>query len=290
MNTWDTHSLRSEMKKWVESPSNEKNMRDSARQRIEDHFAKLPDPRAAGQVSVGLLKLGQWEGCVGALAVLDGRPAGWSSLSRCLDWRLLEIGLLRLLYLEDSRKRKQPRAHPVKAALGACHAMALGRLDCSRWCVDQLASGHEDGSIGPWGNSPFESFPLNLYALFSELRSIPTFGVFAEVISAWDDPTRLKSAIEAVCDYHVHHIGDPNDSEPIVEFESWPYPVFPVEVLAVERVRTIHDFDFPTVDHPIMRSPLAMVPKDIDLDEDPLLTRVFEAMREAYPGFELPDL
>lgn len=82
------------------------------------------------------------------------------------------------------------------------------------------------------------------------------------------------------CDYHLAQSVDAQEHRQFV----WaPYDLFPVDILAIARVREKQGLPMPEVDHPLMQTPLAKPPpNDVrpHMPPDPLLDAVIEKARK----------
>jgi len=84
-----------------------------------------------------------------------------------------------------------------------------------------------------------------------------------------------------VCDYHCQQCFDSPGEQ--ADFVWFPYNVFPVEILAIQRVRKDLGLSVPLIVHPLLDSPLVQVPSTPPLVQDALLGRIKERARTDFP-------
>jgi hypothetical protein len=137
-----------------------------------------------------------------------------------------------------------------------------------------------------WQINPLEPFLLQLYAIWKGIEvnwaNYPNakLGVYQQVIQAWNDPAKLTGALDMCCDYHLMRTGESDYQE----FYCPPYEVFPVEILAIYRLRTLLNLQTPTISHELMDSPLGKLPEPVQAKPDELLKRIFEVVEKEVPN------
>jgi hypothetical protein len=96
-------------------------------------------------------------------------------------------------------------------------------------------------------------------------------GPYAELVGAGTDTGRLAAAVHAALEHHVAHAQPSNQH--VDEFGSGPEHAFPVEVVALARIRERSGLPFPDVDHELWRTPLAQTRGEGPWPEHALLAR-----------------
>jgi hypothetical protein len=224
------------------------------------------DARQLAELSVSLMDLGLLDSVQGALRVLDSDQDGWLDLDQGFLWKYYEQRTLKRLFDQDRRPSRRPRSNPRDLALVTMHGLAVGRSQVA-WCRSELRNSLDGGAF-----DKIRSYPLGPYALWlvetadsqatAKYEGNPA-SVYGQVVSAWSDDDRLRDAMSAMCDFHVNRTVDTDDSELWMEFETHPYPIFPVEYLALVRVRESLGLTIPKCDHPLLGTPLAQLPSTI---------------------------
>lgn len=267
-----------EMKQWLGDPFNEAVLYQEPLAEVTDHLDKPRDDSAA-VLAVGFLNMETWVGASGAVAVLGSYPDGWHDLHRALEFKALSVCLYRHLFEIDQRRNREPRGRALHATLGLSHALALNDAVLSTKFGEALMASFRDGGLSAVGSSPLDSFMLSVWSrafgdvnLDSQIAQ-EDFGVYSGIDSKWEDMDEFGEAVRAACDYHVQRTLASDD--PSVEFDRYPYNIFPAEILAVMKVRG-SEGRVSGVAHPLMETALALPPHSLPSVSDTLLTRAWE--------------
>ncbi len=78
-------------------------------------------------------------------------------------------------------------------------------------------------------------------------------GPYADLFRYWDDPTSIAGAIRKMCDYHCQNMIDKGLDE---EFDVAPFDLYPVEILAVYKIRERLGLETPIIEHPLLATPM----------------------------------
>jgi hypothetical protein len=98
-------------------------------------------------------------------------------------------------------------------------------------------------------------------------------GAYAGILSNWDIPEALAEPLVTACDYHCENLRERNDN--LAEFDEPPFDLYPVEILAIYKVREGLGLETPKIDHPLMSTPLAsLASRDVTPIDDPIIRRV----------------
>jgi hypothetical protein len=113
-----------------------------------------------------------------------------------------------------------------------------------------------------------------------ERPGVASLGVYRAIFDSWHEPVDFASALLDACDYHLDHA---TYSDADKEFLTAPYDLFPVDIVAIARVREKQGLPMPELDHPLMKTPLAKPPpNDVRprMPPDPLLDAVIAKARK----------
>ncbi|MBM4068781.1 MAG: WGR domain-containing protein [Planctomycetes bacterium] len=213
----------------------------------------------------------------GVTSVLQGRPEGWPRIHLALQYEVWSIHLQRHM-----GKRQEIDQIPDHGGRLLALAWSLGDLSIVRWLGEAMLKHPEHFS---WHFTPLEPYLLQLYALWKNIEinwaNYPKakLGVYQQIFSAWEDPAKLSVALEMCCDYHLLRTGESGYQE----FSWSPYDIFPVEILAVHRVRELLGLPTPMIAHALMDSPLGKLPSPVHSPPDELLQRILDAIVQDAP-------
>jgi hypothetical protein len=154
--------------------------------------------------------------------------------------------------------------------------------------LPRVASGYfsyfDSGSQGRVGKLIFRLFadwqgvPLDLKTDAADIAE------YRAVLDCWRDVTteRLTPALLRCCDWHLEQTARGND-EITYEFEDSYAFAYPIEILAVLRLRELIGLQNPKLDHPLMNSPLGVLPPPQPWYTDELLDNFEAILRKDLP-------
>jgi hypothetical protein len=236
------------------------------------------------------------------LSTLDGRAAGaWIADNQAQGWARMRRSLLRrawairiLIGLQDKGKYKEMSVQHISLSLSLAHGLATQEDAYAEFLGNRVLKSitARDGKFTGWDLAPFEPFLMKLFALWkgTELKfdavKVCPLGVYQEILDAWHDEGALAKAMTAVCDYHCVRAFDDPDGFP--EFAWEPYNVFPVDILAIQRVRRDLGLKTPTIEHPLLDTPLTKTPVTPPPVDDQVLATVRQRALDELPGIGDP--
>ena len=164
----------------------------------------------------------------------------------------------------------------VDALLRGWHAQALNVADMTRQVFVRQVSRERPFQtqwfvlrlLADWQKDPFEFPPLT--------RTEPLFDA---LLANWRTPdvAQIQELLLAACDRHTHQARhDTGKITPDLCHTCW---YDPFEVLAVLYLRRVEGLANPELDHPLMRTPLAVLPEPVPFRGDALLDAVVAKMR-----------
>jgi len=248
------------------------------------------DDKELVAASIMLGSISGWVIGKGGLAILDRRPGGWEELHLGMDLLSLE---LRWNYFDTMRRPKDNRLSWIAAdsALALTHAIAVGDKENANELADVMTQAVSHGVYGSYTQCGFEPFVINLFQLArgDARRNIgfkpAEFGDrYQRVWTHWDSVDELSKECAKLCDTHVT-IASVDDEAWYGQFGIMPFEIYPVEVLAIQRVRKKLGHDVPTCEHDLFKSPLAEAPTEPPRLSDDLSVRVRQRLRKEYEGF-----
>jgi len=281
--TWNLASKLAHLRQWLQ-PSEVAFQRDHPRQQLELRLTQH-EPATLDHAASCVYRIGLWENNLGAYKVLEGDPSGWGHLGLGVECGVWRLRTRFHLHTTVEGRGRESSAHRDAACCVAA-TIALREDALADWCgalkLREFARPDFLTHRTQWGKRPFYPFMTWLYANWrgGEIdTSNPAFhklGVYKKVVEGWDDDAALAKALKKTCDYHCSRtVPDPEEKSD-QEFWEPPFPVFPAELLAIQRVREEQTGRKVPVDHPLMNSPLGSVPDSVPKFEDPLLERFKE--------------
>jgi len=226
-------------------------------------------------------------------------------------WRLMKRGLLYSYWDERIACRRRDFWEPDpereddhwtlassltdEAVLG----LAIARPEAI-WLLDVMERGLTDGSISWWESDFFAAYLVRLCRKLKgqeDIKNIPPDAEdwdhpFGDLIDNWNDEEKLAEAIKAMCDYHLYWNYE-ETQEHDSEFAAPFMMVNPVEIHALEVVRSELGLSTPHVEHELLQPPFYPLPEFANnitteelLAEDDLLRRIVELNQPWCDGLE----
>lgn len=267
----------SELRAWRADSST-----DSRRKQALTEFKKYVNsdaPRAAVVAAGYLQAFSSWVGSQGVLDVLDGDESGWEGISKAYHylWWKVRISEPHLTMASD-------------VALVMAHAVAVGDEKRVAWLYESLRASYLKS--GPeFLATEFSSLGLCLLNLWemekkaesltrTKLKAKPATTYAAIVAALQSDPSGLEKALLEACDYHLVQ-GSIQSGYP--EFAPYPYKILPIEIQAIGSMCSHWGQSMPEIEHPLMSTPLAELPRVPDryeLECDPVAGIVVDKARQ----------
>jgi hypothetical protein len=291
---WDVLKILKEMKAAMDRPGYNNARRSELTESADKHLAS-PNLENLLRAAVSLDGLGTVEGIAGVVGICQGEADGWTVLQTslaCMSWNVrIYIGLFRHGRLKRGFDFTSPQN---LAARCLAHAIATKEDVFADWCGRMMLDNFTTGE-GPYDRwlRPFEPFLVHLFARWKELPAphsalpCPPLGVYQELLDSWAASEQdFAAAVVKACDYHGERSVDGQIAH--AEFVRIPHNVFPAEILAVKRVREEEGLPWPTVNHPLLNTPLAKLPPSLPRIRTDLLDRVADAVRSLIPEVAPP--
>ena len=258
-----------------------------------EHALQDDSSNAAGLLSNALGSLGLFHGTRGVVALLEGRDSGWSDVAGAVECYLWCARLdIRSHYARSAAQRTARMAGlrhtltPTVVLLAYFVAVDQRQREQSLWSLLQRPITDPHPRIRQWWNERhFEPFFVSLYA---KARGLPApldlsqckLHVYGTVLEAWEDDAALSLALQRACEYHCRRMAHTRSWT--AEFNRTPLDLLPVEIFAVNSLRSAMGRAPVEVDHPLMRhiGPVGLAQPPQELMET--LYRVLERHDEVH--------
>ena len=135
---------------------------------------------------------------------------------------------------------------------------------------------------GTYGSRRAHYFCLRLLSAYlgrEQTRTWPPFAldepIYEFILSQWRTPNAdsLRVPILAACDRHTHQARQDTNKQ-FYDFRRYPQMYQPFEVLLLLRLRQWEHLSIPTLDHPLLETPLGRLPDEVPEYTDDLLQSV----------------
>lgn len=271
--------LREGMPEWADEK--ERDARESADAELQesgiDAIKVLPVD--LGQLAAALAVSGM-------LQVLEGNNCGWQRVDTSILYRYWGLRLHADAYLWSVADGGSTKVSPLLASESCvtAHLLAFSlAMDLHPWqqglrnllleMVPFVAANHPE----VWPKRIYEPFVLMLHqkacggVLPAQITS-RSLGPYDGIFANWDAPTRLAGPLTEVCDYHCEKMIDKGLDE---EFDIQPFDLYPVEILAIYRVREKLGLETPGIVHPVLSTRLSSLAfRPFSPINDPIIMRV----------------
>ena len=272
-----------ELSEWLNNSSNKKN------------FLKIPIKdlqKQSGEIHPGVLSnrigsLRDWYANQFYVDFYSEKPFQ-ESLSKYLYFNEKKVLLDVKLYEEpDFKKRVRPSFFPSKFI---CDTLMLCLVNADYdMLYETTKKYYEDKKffLLDFGEDfPFEYFALFLLAqarndteLIKKLKK-KDFGIYKDIVKEWEKDI-TEEQINKICDYHVSQFNKWRRYDSEIEFEWAPYTFFPVEVLALFKVRQKLGLNCPEVSHELLDLPANISDKFTPVEDELVEIRVSEILKNS---------
>jgi hypothetical protein len=247
-------TLARSLAEWAERPGNERFLRRDQEQFLAD---SLRDTHRRPQVRVAAWLLGTWHLGHGFAQVMNGNGRGFDEAR--IGQALRRCSLLLRQRAQQGNQRTARDALAFSLLQGALTAlMGLALDDPAAEDLHDLLRGLPDAAFGAGDELPV--FVRELLTLRAGERPVvtPRLGPYADVLLHWDGDQRLLGQkLAAMLDLHVE--GTRGAGAP---FDDPPSRLYPLDALAVLRVRDALGLPNPKVEHPLMFTNLGQMRPD----------------------------
>lgn len=256
----------------------------------------LSDRSLQSLVSVAdsLRTLGTYYGTLGITGIIDGNMEEWDNVHRAASYHFWAVKIFAMAhyktaFLGAGSAAELTNSTSICACL-VCYGIINDLSEQRMFAVDvlnQFALESRTTANSFWAERVFEPFVLWLNSQL-EPGNLPegvapdALGPYGRILKNWADGKAIGEAIREVCDYHCRNMEDHGrDWDP--EFKDSPFDLYPVEVLAIYKVRRDVGVNTEVTNHPLMSTPLASTePRKRSANYDGIIDRVRDSYRRLF--------
>ncbi|MBM3997136.1 MAG: hypothetical protein FJ303_23745 [Planctomycetes bacterium] len=285
MTNKDVADAKRSAKKWLDYPLNKRTLHDEPTKEIIEGIAYvIKHDLRISRVFLKMQLLSSWHGMHAIYDLLNDNPAGWRHLHASFLYRVWHA---RINGGYQDAGYSKAVFDIWEMGLGFAHSIAVREDGFMDWqgqeFLNSLAG--KNNKYRGWEERCFEVFSVALYAMFrnkamnfAEGLAVP-LGVYQEVFDSWHDPIGLGRALVNVCEHHWVETNDLEDLGHVGAFSWAPYSIFPVEMLAIRRIREEAGLPMPDIEHPLMKTLFAAPPREMPVVHEEALTCIVERAR-----------
>lgn len=287
---WNAGELEQIIRTWLADESNHENLVVQPTAEIESYLSRHGESDG-GDAASELLWIFLWRLRQALIDLLDEKPDAPADMNRAHLYDFWRFRIRSAIFLQAAGRKRRAAFRFSEAGLLMAHALALGRFDEAATVGRILAAGIAEGMVSGEGVSVLGSFMVQLYSRWRR-QPLPQYrseaadpGDYRRLLDTWSlqDEVAFAAAVEAACDFHTQLSGD-LDNEQYYEYTNEAWRLYPVEILAVLRLRQALGLNVPEISHPLLDSPLGVLYDPQSPPPDPLLQRVIEKYRAELPG------
>lgn len=213
-----------------------------------------------GAAIVDLGFLAVWYGALTVRAGWDGLPVA-PLVASAHHASLLQARVALSSFLNDTRRRRRFRLWRSGTALDAARALAYGWLDDAR-AISRLLETHDESGLLSRGASPMPGFVRALIRLLDgrstaeiDIAEVPDS--YRHLLDHWDgDATVVGNRLARACATRAEWASEASNVTPEGPLSDIAYAAWPVELLALLRVRAAHSLAPVVAEHSLMTAPL----------------------------------
>jgi hypothetical protein len=278
---WKPDEIAQSMKDWLQDSSNRELLVDSSRQEIEDYLQGRSNDLIS--VAMNLDAMSSWYLTDAVAALLEQRENGLTELYRAHYYGTWHVRILARLFSD----KPKPQFSLNHLGITLARSIALGLFDeaqeIGRIILGGLKSGLVHGASVTWVGV----FMLHLFGSWQQIevwmpeKEFMPLGGYKALLASWrtEDASLFTAAALEACDFHTQISGDLIDGR-IVDFWRLIYRIYPVEILAVLRLREAQGLSLPPLPHPLMDGPLGRLYPVLRVEPDNFLATVIKRMQE----------
>jgi hypothetical protein len=277
------------MEKYLNNPSNRKFNFAMPQQEIEKDLKLIEsDDLALYRIGLHLGDLAHWHSMNSVYRVVKNDKQGWNEVHQAMLYRLSEYRMSYFDLADNPPEKRGSRPFSENVALVIAHGLAVNDKKMADGAAEVLINGVPHGLATQETQISFEPFIVRLYGKLNKREIRVDFkkamygDYYVEMWEAWNDDSKLKAILNEFCDTHLTW-AQPNSPKNFYRQFREPFEIYPLEIVAIQRVRRHLGLSTPTIDHPLMSSPLADAPESPPEVDDPILSKVLKRVREYLP-------
>jgi hypothetical protein len=286
---WSIEFIGKEIKDWTEDRSNKDRFYEEPLCELNEYIKGIK--KNPGILSTRIGYLGEWylsKHIVDSL--FDSTNVNDYLYKSCLysQW------MIRISDAFFNLETKRPKKDFNEFGLILSHLLAAGSYSEAKTAGYIILNGLQKGLFLGIGSTRLSPFILGLFCqwqhidfLLEEYKNFMPIDEYRGVLEVWDsqDLKLVQSKLFDACDLHISRSKWGTNKE-FFEFSQDEFMIYPVEILAVLRLREFLGLENPILNHKLMNSPLGKLIKLKNLQPDPLITEVISKLKKELPGLK----
>jgi len=264
-----------EKKSWLADEFNQQFLCQKSLETLDEFVAGRESH--IGKVLGSFTSLSHWFGVKGVIDILEGRSSNYLCDSFWFD--MFHHTVMNSSFQTTKKegafraiiKRKVWPPRPTISfndqGLLLAKSFALGLVPLGEAIGHQSLAGLKDGIFYGRSQNQLTPFLLTAFAKWKQIP-LPPEDLPEAIPDAYvplldkltSPPEKIQTALMTACNFHLSRSRMPDDWN-TYEFSHGPYPVYPVEILFLFRIRQLLGLENPEVDHPLLNSPVGKLPE-----------------------------
>ena len=218
------------------------------------------DPADEDMIVMNLEEIETWRRKEVMCQIWNGDSGGWKSPFS--EWVAITQTHFRLVCDEDAFDRSEISGHEILDTLAAvCLGLVTGHKQFLKWCSERFLEVVADEEINyVWTKTCLLPFLADLVAMdqgvdFDAQSLGYDLGPYQAVFDGWESEEKLGQAIHEICRYH-----DKCQRSKADAFDTCPLAWMPLDIMALERVRTRQGLWNVEVDDKELDTPFYLAP------------------------------
>ncbi len=278
---WDIGKIKKSTEEWINDETQKKFFYQLPIEEIESFLKEEFDN--LGMLAGNLNELSYWYFNRGAIKVLNENLSGFNDI---ILSAIYNYWYIRITYEFNLKINKKTTLNFNAMGLSLSRLISLGLFNKAHEILKVLLKGINQKVFIGLSYNFLTSFILQLHCKWKKIEvpkkikdDFKIIEVYKNILDRLEreEEKTLNFVLEKACDFHIERSRYDTDKE-FYEFSEELYMIYPVEIMAILRIREQLGFIVPTINHKLMDNPLCdlnILPEN-EGREDDLLKEVLD--------------